>query len=116
MLLSLRPERIHLLTPEARADTVALGLVLDLGRQQQVLELVAGLREHGELTVLCAMHDLTLAGQYAERLLLLSHGRLVADGPPAEIATEALISAHYGADVRVIVEDGAVAVIPVRRR
>jgi iron complex transport system ATP-binding protein len=89
---------------------------LDLGRQQQVLELVAGIREHGDLTVLCAMHDLTLAGQYAERLLLLSGGRLVADGPPAEIATEALISAHYGADVRVLIEDGVVAVIPVRRR
>jgi iron complex transport system ATP-binding protein len=89
---------------------------LDLGRQQQVLELVAGLREHGELTVLCAMHDLTLAGQYADRLLLLSRGHLVADGPPAEIATEALISAHYGAEVRVIMENGAVAVIPVRRR
>jgi iron complex transport system ATP-binding protein len=89
---------------------------LDLGRQQQVLELVAELREHGELTVLCAMHDLTLAGQYAERLLLLSQGRLVADGPPAQIATEALISAHYGAEVRVIDEDGAVAVLPVRRR
>jgi iron complex transport system ATP-binding protein len=89
---------------------------LDLGRQQQVLELVAELREHGELTVLCAMHDLTLAGQYADRLLLLSQGRLVAEGPPAEIATEALISAHYGAEVRVIEEDGAVAVLPVRRR
>ena len=89
---------------------------LDLGRQQQVLELVAGLREHGELTVLCAMHDLTLAGQYADRLLLLSQGKLVADGSPAEIATEALIAEHYGAEVRVIEEDGAVAVIPVRRR
>ena len=89
---------------------------LDLGRQQQVLELVSGIREHGELTVLCAMHDLTLAGQYADRLLLLSGGRLVAEGPPAEIATEALISAHYGADVRVITEDGVVAVVPVRRR
>jgi iron complex transport system ATP-binding protein len=89
---------------------------LDLGRQQQVLELVAGLREHGELTVLCAMHDLTLAGQYADRLLLLSQGQLVAEGSPAEIATVELIASHYGAEVRVIEEDGAVAVIPVRRR
>jgi iron complex transport system ATP-binding protein len=89
---------------------------LDLGRQQQALELVSGLREHGELTVLCAMHDLTLAAQYADRLLLLSEGRLVADGPPAAIATEALISAHYGAEVRVIEQDGAVAVIPIRHR
>jgi iron complex transport system ATP-binding protein len=88
---------------------------LDIGRQQQVLELVAGLREHGGLTVLCAMHDLTLAGQYADRLLLLSRGRLVAAGQAKEIATEALLAAHYGADVRVVEADGAVVVIPVRR-
>ncbi len=52
------------------------------------------------------MHDLTLAAQYADRLLLLSGGRLVAAGPPAEIATEELISEHYGAEVRVIAERG----------
>jgi iron complex transport system ATP-binding protein len=89
---------------------------LDVGRQQQALELVAALREQGELTVLSAMHDLTLAAQYADRLLLLSRGRLVAEGPPAEIATEALVSEHYGAEVRVIDAHGAVAVVPVRRR
>jgi len=89
---------------------------LDIGRQQQALELVATLRGQSDLTVLCAMHDLTLAAQYADRLLLLSHGRLVAAGPPGEIATEALVSEHYGADVRVVTEGGAVAVIPVRRR
>ena len=90
---------------------------LDIGRQQQVLELVSLLRAHGELTVVCAMHDLTLAGQYAERLVLLSGGRLVAEGAPHEIATEALIEAHYGAQVRIARDEaGGVAVIPVRRR
>ena len=89
---------------------------LDIGRQQQVFELVAGLREQGELTVLSAMHDLTLAAQYADRLLLLSRGRLVAAGSPQEIATEAHMAEHYGADVRVVDADGTVAVIPIRRR
>jgi len=90
---------------------------LDIGRQQQVLELVAELREHGELTVVSAMHELTLACQYGERLLLLSDGRLVAAGPAEQIATEALISAHYRADVRVVADvRGPVAVIPVRGR
>ena len=88
---------------------------LDVGRQQQVLELVARLREQRELTVVSAMHDLTLAAQYADRLLLLSRGKLVAAGPPEAIATEELVSAHYGADVRVISEGGSIAVIPVRR-
>jgi iron complex transport system ATP-binding protein len=89
---------------------------LDIGRQQMVFELVAALRQHGELTVLSAMHDLTLAAQYADRLLLLSRGRLVASGPPAEIATEAHVAEHYGADVRVVQAGGTVAVIPIRRR
>jgi iron complex transport system ATP-binding protein len=89
---------------------------LDIGRQQQVFELVARLREHGELTVLSAMHDLTLAAQYADRLLLLSQGRLVAAGPPEEIATEAHVAEHYGADVQIVDAGGKVAVIPIRRR
>jgi cobalamin transport system ATP-binding protein len=89
---------------------------LDVGRQQQVLELVAALREQGSLTVLTAMHDLTLAAQYADRLLLLSGGRLIASGPPEEIATEELVAEHYGAEVRVFGSGGSVAVVPVRRR
>jgi iron complex transport system ATP-binding protein len=90
---------------------------LDIGRQQQALELVADLRERVGLTVLSAMHDLTLATQYADRLLLLSGGSLVAGGPPGEILTEELISTHYRADVRVF-DDGAgpIAVAPRRRR
>jgi iron complex transport system ATP-binding protein len=88
---------------------------LDIGRQQIVLELVADLRERGDLTVVSAMHELTLAAQYGDRLLLLAEGRLVASGPPSEIVTEALISAHYGAEVRVIEDAGApLAVIPIR--
>ena len=88
---------------------------LDIGRQQQVLELVSLLRAQSELTVISAMHDLTLASQYADRLLLLAQGRLVAAGPPHEIATEALVARHYGANVRIVGEGGALAVVPVRR-
>jgi iron complex transport system ATP-binding protein len=88
---------------------------LDIGRQQQALELVATLREHGALTVLCAMHDITLAAQYADRLIVLSHGRLVAEGPPGKIASAELIAEHYGATVRVVGEGDTLAVIPVRR-
>jgi iron complex transport system ATP-binding protein len=74
---------------------------LDVGRQQEVLDVVAALRRERALTVLGAMHDLTLAGQYADRLALLDGGRLVAEGPPAEVLTEPLIARHYRARVRV---------------
>jgi iron complex transport system ATP-binding protein len=83
---------------------------LDAGRQQEALELIDTLRLDAGLTVVAAMHDLTLAGQYAPRLLLLSGGRIVAQGAAAEVLTEALVAEHYGARVRVI--EGAV--IPVR--
>jgi iron complex transport system ATP-binding protein len=90
---------------------------LDLGRQQQVLELVAELRLSSSLTVISAMHELTLAAQYADRLALISSGRLIASGPPREIATRDLISEHYNATVEVIGEGiDPIAVIPVRRR
>ena len=90
---------------------------LDVGRQQQALELVDGLRADGGLTVLCAMHDLTLAALYADRLLLLDRGRLVAGGGAAEVLTEALIREHYDADVAVVgVPDAGPVVVPVRRR
>ena len=84
---------------------------LDAGRQQEAMELIDGLRLDAGLTVVAAMHDLTLAGQYASRLLLLSGGRIVAQGAPAEVLTEPLIAEHYGARVRIL--DG-LAVVPVR--
>jgi iron complex transport system ATP-binding protein len=89
---------------------------LDVGRGQQALELVDALRRESGLTVLAAMHDLTLAGQYADRLLLLDGGRVVAAGGADEVLTAELIGRHYGASVRVLHdEDGALVVLPVRR-
>jgi cobalamin transport system ATP-binding protein len=87
---------------------------LDVGRQQQALELVDGLRGDRRLTILSAMHDLTLAAQFAERLLLLDRGVVVADGPPREVVTEARVAEHYGATVRVIDDEAGLAVVPTR--
>ena len=89
---------------------------LDVGRQQSVLELIDQLRHEQELTVIAAMHELTLAGQYSDRLALLVDGRLVTEGTAAEVLTEPAIATHYGAEVRVIDMNGSgTAVIPVRR-
>jgi len=86
-----------------------------VGRQQAVLELIDELRKEQGLTVIAAMHELTLAGQYADRLALMAAGRIVAVGPAAEILTEPVISEHYRANVRVVAMNGAGnAVVPVR--
>ncbi len=48
---------------------------LDIGHQQQALELITELREQQAITVIAAMHDLTLAGTYADRLVMLDEGQ-----------------------------------------
>jgi iron complex transport system ATP-binding protein len=87
---------------------------LDIGHQQQALELLDGLRADSGLTLVAAMHDLTLAAQYADRMVLLDAGRVTADGPPHEVLTEALIAEHYGASIQVVMVDGRPAVVPTR--
>ena len=89
--------------------------MLDVGHQQQVLELVDGLRKDGGLTVLSTLHDLTAAGQYADELVLLHEGRVAASGPAAAVLTAGLIEAVYAARVSVTIDpDGRPAVTPRR--
>jgi iron complex transport system ATP-binding protein len=89
--------------------------MLDVGHEQQVLELVDVLRADGGLTVVSTLHDLTVAGQYADQLVLLDGGRVVASGSPAAVLTEPLIESVYAARVRVLAsDDGHLVVAPVR--
>jgi iron complex transport system ATP-binding protein len=74
---------------------------LDIGHQQQVMELIDQLRTADGLTVLTTIHDLTLAGQYADALVLLSEGRVAAAGPPCRVLTRDTIAAHFDAHVQV---------------
>ena len=89
---------------------------LDVGRGQEVLELLDELRRERGLTVVSAMHDLTLAGQFATRLVLLADGAVAADGRPRDVLTEEALERYYGADVRVVDDGVQRAVVPVRRR
>ena len=87
---------------------------LDLGHAQQVLELVDRLRRQDGLTVLSSLHDLTLAGQYADRLALLSGGRVAEEGTPGEVLTAAVLERHYGAHADVVQAASGPVVLPVR--
>ncbi|WP_373683948.1 ABC transporter ATP-binding protein [Micromonospora solifontis] len=89
---------------------------LDIGHQQEVLELVDQLRRAHGLTVLATMHDLSVAGEYADRLVLLADGRVAAAGPPQEVLTEELLSRHYRAHVRIVQGDHGPLVVPIRPR
>lgn len=79
---------------------------LDLGRRIDALELVDELRVERSLTVVTVVHDLTLAGQFADALALLHEGRLVRAGTPAEVLREDVLGDVYDAAVRVVEDRG----------
>jgi iron complex transport system ATP-binding protein len=87
---------------------------LDIGHQQEVLELIDRLRGERGLTVLATMHDLSIAGEYADRMVLLAGGRVVAAGTAWEVLTEELLARHYRVRVRVIDGGQGPLIVPVR--
>ncbi|WP_199438920.1 ABC transporter ATP-binding protein [Umezawaea beigongshangensis] len=88
---------------------------LDVGHAQALLDLVDRLRREDGTTVVSTLHDLTLAGQYADQLLLLHDGAVAARGTPARVLTEPLLSRHYGARITVLsTADGSPVVAPRR--
>ena len=88
---------------------------LDIGHQQQVLELIDDLRHSRGVTVVSTLHDLTQASQYAGHLVLLAAGRVEAAGLPAAVLTEDLISRVYAVRVTVTTDPaGHPVVTPLR--
>ncbi len=85
---------------------------LDLGHQQDVLELVETLRRERGLTVIATLHDLTLAARYGDRVAVLSGGRIAQCGRPAEVLTVETIAEHFGAQVRVIDDPEGPVIVP----
>ncbi|MGC8509275.1 MAG: ABC transporter ATP-binding protein [Acidimicrobiales bacterium] len=90
---------------------------LDLGRRVEALELVDELRHERALTVVSALHDLSLAAQFADRLVLLAQGSIVAAGTPDEVLVEGSLDQHFGTRVQILrSDDGEVIVVPRRQR
>lgn len=88
---------------------------LDLGHQSAVLELVDDLRRSDGLSVIAAMHDLSTAARFADRLVLIDEGRLVADGPPDSVLNAELLSAVYGTELTVQRLSAEIVVLPAPR-
>lgn len=87
---------------------------LDLGRRIDAMELVDELRVERSLTVVTVVHDLTLAGQFADTLALLHEGGLVHVGTPAEVLRDEVLADVYDTAVRVV-DDGGHLVVTSRR-
>jgi iron complex transport system ATP-binding protein len=87
---------------------------LDIGHQQDVLELVDELRAERGLTVVSTMHDLTLAGFFADELVLLDRGRVAERGPAESVLTVTHLRDHFGARVSVLAGEDGPVVVPAR--
>jgi iron complex transport system ATP-binding protein len=87
---------------------------LDIRYQVEILELIAGLG----ITVLAAIHDISLAALFCDTVHLINGGLLVTGGPPHEVLTAANVRATYGTEVLVIAhpESGTPHLIPRRTR
>jgi iron complex transport system ATP-binding protein len=90
---------------------------LDLSHQIDVLELVARLHAERGRTVVVVLHDLNLAARYAQRLVAMRDGALVASGTPHEVLTEQLLADVFDLEARVVPDPvaGTPMVVPVRR-
>ena len=80
---------------------------LDLHHQVQVMDLLRKLAADEQVTVLAVLHDVNLASYFVPRLLLLDHGRLVADGSPAAVLTADRVREIYRVDPRFVAATGA---------
>lgn len=87
---------------------------LDPGHQIDVMDLLRQEARDGALVV-TVLHDLTMAARYCDRLLLMDQGRLIADGPPADVLTADTLRHVYGIEAMIERDDGASVVVPLRR-
>ncbi|MCI4355375.1 MAG: ABC transporter ATP-binding protein, partial [Thermoplasmata archaeon] len=97
-------ERQRLLLARALAQEAPLLLLdeptahLDIGHQLDLLERVRVLVRDRGVCAIAALHDLNLAARFADRVVVLSHGRRVADGPPSAVLAPPLLREVWGVD------------------
>lgn len=98
-------------TPILLADEPIAGL--DPAHQLATVQIFADMARAGH-TVLASLHDLTLAGRWCDRLILLEGGRIVAQGAPEAVLTPERIAETYGVEARFDSDADGLIVVPLR--
>jgi iron complex transport system ATP-binding protein len=91
------------------------GVSLDLKHEMGLFELVRGLVDTQGLGVLMITHDLNLAARFADSVLLLSEGRMIASGSPAEVLTRETVEAVFSWPVAMHSVDGRPQMTALRK-
>jgi iron complex transport system ATP-binding protein len=76
--------------------------LLDITRQAEILDLLTDLNRSRGLTVVAAIHDLSLAGRYFNRLIILHQGSVLADGEPEAVLRADIVEKAYGGPVEIV--------------
>ena len=87
---------------------------LDINHQVELLDLLTDLNRFGGKTVVIVLHDLNLACRYADRIIAMKDGAIVAEGVPSEVVTAEVITEVYGLDCEVVPDpvSGTPMVVP----
>ncbi|MGE9692200.1 MULTISPECIES: ABC transporter ATP-binding protein [unclassified Streptomyces] len=90
---------------------------LDLSHQLDVLDLLTDLNRERGVTMVAVLHELNLACRYADHLIAMADGRVVAEGAPADVVTEELVTETFGMRCSVIADpaSGTPMVVPLGR-
>ncbi len=88
---------------------------LDLQRQLELFDIINEITYKNKMTTIVALHDLNLAARYANKIVLMNDGCIVATGTPSSVITEDMIRDIYGVEARVILDgDRIPQVIPLK--
>ncbi|MFT4165137.1 MAG: ABC transporter ATP-binding protein [Microlunatus sp.] len=88
---------------------------LDLAHQVEVLDLLTELNRTSGKTIVMVLHDLNQAARYADFLVAVRDGKIVASGPPQEILNIELVRRVFGQVVKILNDDGSPVIVPVSR-
>ncbi len=90
---------------------------LDVAHQVDLLDLLTSLNEERGTTVVMVLHELNLAARYADHLVVMRDGGVVAEGPPSQVLTAEAVRDAFGLEARVVPDpvSGTPLVVPVGR-
>jgi iron complex transport system ATP-binding protein len=90
---------------------------LDIAHQVEVLDLLTDLTRHQGRTIVAVLHDLNLACRYADNLIAMKDGRIVAEGAPRDVVTSELVEIVFGLTARIVTDpvSNAPMVVPLGR-